>query len=271
MQSFSQCSRGSVSPGEATGSRLLVAGWRRMTETAYTAVVSGVAWRNRGAVVKLKYLRLWLFQTLLDPFSRWMRKRRMATSTSVMGFDRRRRILDLGGQAGIWDHVEIRQDITILNLSGVSDTSLKTHHDVRYVEGDACNVTEFGDREFEILFSNSVIEHVGPEERMKEFAREVRRLGQAYWVQTPSKWFPIEAHCGMPFWWFYPERLRRHYLKRWAVKLPAWTKMVEGTQVLTRRQLKQLFPDAEISTERLFGIPKSYTAYRRAPSPELER
>jgi hypothetical protein len=218
-------------------------------------------------VVKLKYFRLQLFKTLLNPFSRRMRTRRMAMCTRVMGFDRHRRVLDLGGQAGIWDHVETPQNITILNLSGVADTSLKTHHRVNYVEGDACNVTGFTDGEFEVLFSNSVIEHVGPESRMEDFAREVKRLGRSYWVQTPSKWFPIEAHCGMPFWWFYPESLRQYFLKRWSAKLPGWTEMVAGTRVLTRQQLRRLFPDAEIHTERMFGIPKSYTAYRMPPTP----
>ena len=218
----------------------------------------------------LKYLRLQLFKAFLGPFSRRMRSQRMAMCTRVMGLDRRRRMLDLGGQAGIWNHVEASQDITILNLSGVADSFLKTHHQVRSVVGDACNVTEFTDGEFEVLFSNSVIEHVGPESRMEDFAREVKRLGQSYWVQTPSKWFPIEAHCGMPFWWFYPESLRQYFLKRWSAKLPIWTEMVEGTRVLTKKQLKRLFPEAQIHTERILGIPKSYIAYRMLPATAAE-
>jgi hypothetical protein len=221
-------------------------------------------------VAPLKYLRLQLFKAFLGPFSRRVRSQRMAMCTRVMGLDRRRRMLDLGGQAGIWNHVEASQDITILNLSGVADSFLKTHHQVRYVVGDACNVTEFTDGEFEVLFSNSVIEHVGPESRMEDFAREVKRLGQSYWVQTPSKWFPIEAHCGMPFWWFYPESLRQYFLKRWSAKLPTWTEMVEGTRVLTKKQLKRLFPEAQIHTERILGIPKSYIAYRMLPATAAE-
>jgi hypothetical protein len=80
-------------------------------------------------------------------------------------------------------------------------------------------------------------------------------------VQTPSQWFPIEAHCGMPFWWFYPDRLRQYFIERWRKKLPAWTQMVEETTVLTRADLKRLFPEAQILTETSFGVPKSYVAY----------
>jgi hypothetical protein len=96
---------------------------------------------------------------------------------------------------------------------------------------------------------------------MAQFAGEVRRLGRSYWVQTPAKIFPIEAHCGMPFWWYYPEFLRNYFLTRWRGKLPAWTEMVEGTRVLQRKQLEELFPEAEVYVERFFGITKSYAAF----------
>jgi hypothetical protein len=112
-----------------------------------------------------------------------------------------------------------------------------------------------------VVFSNSVIEHVGPEIRQQSFAREVRRLGRAYWVQTPSKWFPVEAHCGMPLWWFYPEFVRRAIIRRWQEKLPGWTKMIAGTRVLSLRQMRRLFPEATIHVEYSFGLPKSYVAY----------
>ncbi len=110
-------------------------------------------------------------------------------------------ILDLGGQPLIWDSVPFSLNLTILNLPGQIDTKghdagsdksiVPTHHNIRYVEGDACNVDGFGDRSFDIVFSNSVIEHVGPADKQASFAHEARRLSRSYWVQTPSKWFPI--------------------------------------------------------------------------------
>jgi hypothetical protein len=123
-------------------------------------------------------------------------------------------------------------------------------------------VRQYQDGQFDLAFSNSVIEHVGPEPKQAAFAREVRRLGRDYWVQTPSRWFPIEAHCDMPFWWFYPDAVRRWFIKRWRPRLPAYTDMVEGTRVLRLGDLRRLFPDGELYVEFAHGLPKSYTVYR---------
>lgn len=213
--------------------------------------------------MKLKYIRIRAFTFFLGPFSERTRRRRMQSCVERMGLGEGLSVLDLGGQPMIWDTVPLRLNLTILNLPGIAVAHHPSHHAIRYVEGDACNAVELGDRSFDVVFSNSVIEHVGAPDKQAEFAHEVRRLGRSYWVQTPAKWFPIEAHCGMPFWWFYPAFVRRHFIQRWRRTLPDWARMVEETTVLTRSELRHLFPDGQILVERYFGIPKSYVVYRR--------
>jgi hypothetical protein len=177
-------------------------------------------------------------------------------------------VLDVGGNPGIWNHPCVPPlRITVLNLPGNIERSATSHHDFSYVEGDGCNVVGVGPQAFDFVFSNSVIEHVGGPDRRQAFAGEIRRIGRSYWVQTPSIWFPIEAHNGMPLWWFYPPFLRRALLTKWREKLPAWTEMVETTTVLKRSELERLFPDATILVERVLGIPKSYIAVR-TPEPK---
>lgn len=216
--------------------------------------------------MRAMYIRLGLFWGLLGPLSKRSRERRMHSYVKLLGVREGTSVLDLGGQPTIWDSVPFRLNITILNLPGAAETMRETHHNIRYVEGDACHVEQFKDRSFEVVFSNSVIEHVGPPEKQASFAREVRRLGRSYWVQTPSKWFPIEAHCGMPLWWFYPAKLRQYFIERWRRINPPWTEMVEGTTVLSKSDLMRLFPEASVVVETLFGIPKSNIAYFRAPN-----
>jgi hypothetical protein len=213
----------------------------------------------------LKYLRFKVFKSLMRPFSERARRRRMKNFVERMHLAPGMTVLDLGGQPMIWDSLPTPLDITILNLPGVAETDVASHHRIRYVVGDGCHVEGFSNRQFDTVFSNSVIEHVGPPEKQAEFAREVRRLGKSYWVQTPSIWFPVEAHCGMPFWWFYPPGVRRHFLERWRRKLPGWSSMVEGTRVLRRTDFAKLFPEATIWVETVLGVPKSYVAYFTGP------
>ena len=192
----------------------------------------------------------------------------MRTFVTMVGLKPQDRILDLGGHPDIWASVEIPLNITILNLPGQIVEREILQHSFTYVEGDACDVADPQAGDFDVVYSNSVIEHVGPEDRQRSFAKQVLKFNARYWVQTPSKWFPIEAHCGMPFWWFYPSSLRDWFIGRWRPKLPAWTEMVEETRVLERNFIQELFPGAEIHTEKLLGIPKSYIAYSRVKSSE---
>jgi hypothetical protein len=130
------------------------------------------------------------------------------------------------------------------------------------VEGDACDLgSVFADGTFDIVFSNSVVEHVGDHERRAAFAREVRRLGRAYWVQTPSDRFPIEAHTGVPYYFRLPEFARKALERRWHQKLPAWTDFIRGTCVVSRGEMLDLFPGAELYVEKKLLLEKSYACY----------
>ena len=212
----------------------------------------------------LRYIRLKVFWFFLGPVSRRVREKRMRLLCRTMDIKDGTSILDLGGYPKFWDSLRVSLDLTILNLPGELRENVATNHKLRCIEGDACDVHDIPDRTFGLVFSNSVIEHVGSAERRASFAREVRRLGRSYWVQTPSIWFPIEAHSGMLFWFFYPERLRRFFFSRWRKLLQgneAWNDMIEGTTVLSRSELEHLFPESNILVEKLFGIPKSYIAY----------
>lgn len=206
-------------------------------------------------------LRIDVFYMLVRLVSKRSRQGRMRAFVNLMGVKTGMSILDLGGLPQIWDSVPLPLNITILNLPGCARCNTPTHHNISYVEGDACDISDFKDRSFDLVFSNSVIEHVGSAEKQSSFTREVRRCGKSYWVQTPSIWFPIEAHCGMPFWWFYPTKIRDYFIKNWRKKYPHWAQMVEETTVLSRADLVRLFPEATLMTETLFGLPKSYIAY----------
>lgn len=185
------------------------------------------------------------------------------------------RILDIGGTTTYWrllspDYLASRRfEITLVNLPG--EIHDKVVPPFRVVEGDGCDLPMLADRSFDLVHSNSVVEHVGDWGRMKAFAHEVRRLAPRYFVQTPNFWFPMEPHFMCPFFHWLPEPARvrlllltglGHYPQAESVDRAVAT--VQGARLLNRRMMASLFPDAAIVMERLALLPKSLMAIRSA-------
>lgn len=75
---------------------------------------------------------------------------------------------------------------------------------IRYVQGDACALP-FADGEFEVVFSNAVIEHVGGRERQRRLVLEALRVGRRVFLTTPNRRFPVEVHTRLPFVHWLPD------------------------------------------------------------------
>jgi len=106
---------------------------------------------------------------------------------------------------------------------------------IRYVQGDACALP-FADGEFDVVFSNAVIEHVGGRERQRVFVSEALRVGRRAFITTPDRRFPVELHTRLPFVHWLPDRLS-HPLYR-----AAGRELGTELDLLTRRAFASLFP-----------------------------
>ena len=107
----------------------------------------------------------------------------------------------------------------------------------------------FADDEFDLVYCSSVIEHVPPARR-QAFARELRRVGRGWYVQTPAYSFPIEPHSLLPGAQWLPVGLRRRY---WRLGVAGgW----EEISLLRRRELEEMFGPAR--PERFAGLVKSW-------------
>lgn len=180
-------------------------------------------------------------------------------------------ILDVGGYPGTWTtRPQKAQRVDCLNVHPVDwEPSDFPEHRIATLVGDGCALP-FEKDSYDILFSNSVIEHVGDWEKQKEFAREARRVGKKLWIQTPAYECPIEPHFLALFVHWFPVRIRRRLL-RW-VTLWGWLskpsqktidETIATTRLLNKARVKELFPDCTIVTERMFGVlVKSYIVYR---------
>jgi SAM-dependent methyltransferase len=75
---------------------------------------------------------------------------------------------------------------------------------IRYVQGDALDLP-FADGEFDVVFSNAVIEHVGGRAEQRRFVEEALRVARRAFVTTPNRWFPLEVHTRLPFVHWLPD------------------------------------------------------------------
>jgi hypothetical protein len=85
--------------------------------------------------------------------------------------------------------------------------------------------------------------------------RELRRVGQRWFVQTPNRGFPIEPHALLPFVHWLPQRLGRALWRIGGSGDP-----YDEVRLLDARELRRLFPDAVIVRERAGPLTKSLVA-----------
>lgn len=205
----------------------------------------------------------------LKPLRIKLRKRRHALFLALIDeLPRPLRILDVGGSQRFWESMEYvaRNDveITLLNRSRVK----VRHPGFEYVRGDARDMTRFADDQFDVVFSNSVIEHVGDFADQQRMAQEIRRVGRRYFLQTPNRYFPIEPHFFFPLFQFLPVAVRVLLL----MTLPLTPrgrirerdralKAVTEIRLMTRAELQDLFPGATVRHEKFMGLTKSFVVF----------
>ena len=185
-------------------------------------------------------------------------------------------ILDVGGNVYDWHGVvPISYKITILNIAS-TDSLSEYPTRFTYISGDGRNLP-FQDQSFDIIYSNSVIEHLRTQEDQKRFAQEALRVGRNIFVQTPNRWFPVEPHFVTLFFHYLPKRSQRLFLPRLSLRglfrsgdNVELAQLFDELRLLSFREMKRLFPSCLIHRERLFGFAKSLIAIRTT-SPNLQR
>lgn len=183
-------------------------------------------------------------------------------------------ILDVGGTTKYWALLDPelygRVHVTVLNTE--AELAIHRADDLgiafEEVQGDGCAMPQYTDGAFDLVHSNSVLEHVGSYTRMIEFAVETRRVGRAYYVQTPYLWFPIEPHYLVPFLHWLPDalRIRLHSSFRMGrarrVSYPEAMVRADIVRMVDKPLMRALFPDGELVRERWMLMTKSLTAIR---------
>lgn len=217
----------------------------------------------------MKFLRKLADPTINDSIATKTRQKNFELFRSLISkIPKPLKILDIGGTQYYWENVNFieRNDVKIVLLNTSNEEI--THPNFKSVVGDARQLNEFKDKEFDIVFSHSVIEHVGGFDDQVKMSDEIRRIGKRYFLQTPNRFFPIEPHFLFPLFQFLPLFLKVYlvsnfdigWYKRTSDKQKA-LELVNSIRLLTEQELKEMFPTATIYKEKFMGMVKSFIVY----------
>ncbi len=217
-------------------------------------------------------------------FSAGARKNRAGLFRNHFILDEHTKILDLGSMDGTNIH-NILQNTKVRNenvyIADLYEDAIKTGEKkfgFKPVLIDENDRLPFADKFFDIVYCSSVIEHVtiskadlwslkngkkfkaASRERQQRFAEEICRLGRQYFVQTPAKGFPVESHTWLPLVGYLPREMFLPVLK---LSNRFWVKdALPDFNLLGKKDMESLFPDAEIIGEIKFGLTKSIMAIK---------
>lgn len=183
-------------------------------------------------------------------------------------------ILDVGGTINYWEMnlkyiaEGLIAEIDVINLPEQEQTEINLRGStIRSYTGDALDQSTFRKRSYDLIHSNSVIEHVGNLSAQKKMADSIVNHNAFFWIQTPAKSFPLEPHFYMLFFAYLPLSIRAFLLRKFDLgfhkKEPKWLQSritCDETRLLSRKEYTHLFMGAQIIPERVLFLTKSYIA-----------
>lgn len=205
-----------------------------------------------------------LYDRLLLPF----RQRRMLRFMRTFNFSAETKILDIGGTPYNWLLVNCPAQITLLNIK-LPNPLPELPANITYIQGDGMDL-HFQDNTFDIVFSNSVVEHLFNIENQERFAAEALRIGRQVWIQTPARSFFFEPHFLTPFFHYLPKELQTKLARNFTVwgwiTRPSHSyvkNVVQEINLLTFSEFQKLFPNCYIYSEKFFWMTKAFIAIRK--------
>lgn len=200
---------------------------------------------------------------------RVFRPRRLERFYAVLEIHAGSRVLDIGGTEYFWQLAEEKglplPRVVIVNLDPPAGPLPSF---VRWVRADG-RALPFADSAFDAVFCNSVIEHVGSAESQYLLAAEIRRAAPRYFVQTPSRRFPVEQHLVTLGLHWLPKPRQKQLMRRLSLAgtigrlpQPVMERFLDDLRLLDGEEMRRLFPAARIEIERFCGLEKSILALR---------
>jgi ubiquinone/menaquinone biosynthesis C-methylase UbiE len=179
----------------------------------------------------------------IKPIHRILRSQKIDLFLKLVGhLGPQSRLLDVGGGPGVDGEFlglySYFSEVVIVNLNPQT-LPVRAGARLQSLVADGRSLP-FEAASFDWVFSNAVIEHVGGWKDQIRFAQEIRRVASTgYFVGTPNRHFPLDAHTLIPFYQFFPVAIQR----RIAPYSPGWLRQYEEINLLSVSQMQKLFPE----------------------------
>jgi hypothetical protein len=189
------------------------------------------------------------------------------------------KVIDLGGTVPFWQAWNITAQDK-LHLTLVNDHVADAENDVESQtpfivnrRADVLTLTKDDFRSFDLIFSNSMIEHLSSRHAQGELAGRIGSSGVPYFIQVPNKYAPVDPHIPrpyLPFFGAYPKPVQARIItlksfggdgRKPASLEEAYESFLNYYNPLGIRDMRELFPGAKVEFERAFGAPMSILAY----------
>jgi hypothetical protein len=174
-------------------------------------------------------------------------------------------VIDLGGRAEAWRRAPVQpRKVHVVNLEAVDPTP---PDGVSVSQANALDLpAEILAEDFDLVFSNAVLEHVGGHANRMAFAETTRKLAPRHWIQTPYRYFPVEPHWLFPWFQHLPIATRVQISQRWPLlHSPSANKKdaldaVLGVELVSISEMRYYFPESRVVSERVGPLVKSIIA-----------
>ena len=153
-----------------------------------------------------------------------------------------------------------RNKITVLGLWDYKEFNQK-YPEIKTITYDG-NVFPFNDKQFDFVWSNAVLEHVGDFEKQIKFIKEIKRVSKRAMITTPNKYFPFETHTKYFLIHYLPKKIFDIILvlthKEWAAN--------DNLNLLSKNKIKKILnragiSDYKITANKLFGFIIDYCIF----------
>ncbi len=121
-------------------------------------------------------------------------------------------------------------------------------HHVRIVAGEPL---PFADNEFDVVYSNAVLEHAGSRAQQGRFIAEMCRVAPRRFLAVPNRGFPVESHTCLPLVHYLPQPWFRRLLRD--TRYDFWSHE-ENLNYVSAADLRSLWPAGGSPTMVYAGI-----------------